>query len=157
MATTIENMDLTTMRRAPAFGLPLAEAAPKGPGHGPLRELLAFISRRSESFAWRWDDGTWNHEVTDRAMFEGDILALEPYGIGAGHVIEQTDSPVRFVVTGKGIEPRTLELVWDSISYDLMGMPPHVKKLPGAARVGLLIGGVSLSWVGILAAFGVFA
>jgi len=156
VATTMDDMATIPMRRAPAFGLPLAEDGPRGPGQGPLRELLALISRRSESYAWRWDDGAWNHDVTDKAMFDGDLTALEPFGIVSGFVVEQTDSPRRFVVSARGKDPRTLELAWDSMDDDVMSMPPHVKKLNGGLRAGILIGGAGLSWVAILAAFGVF-
>lgn len=142
--------------RTSTFRLPPAPPAPKGRGQGPLRELLSLVSRRSESYAFRWDDGAWNYETTDRAMFDGQLSALDVFGITLDHRIEQTDSPVKFDVLSRDGTKRRLEIVWDSISDDIMSMPPHVKPYSGALSLGLMVGACAASWGGIYGVLKVF-
>jgi hypothetical protein len=160
-AMDIDGVEVAPLARArtSAFRLPPREPGPRGTAQGALRELLSLIARRSESYAWRYDADEWSFGATDRAMLHGSLEALEPFGIASGHRIEETDSPARFEVVSPDGSKRILELSWDSISYDLMSMPPHVKRLNGLARAGLLGGGITACWVGIyalLAAVGAF-
>lgn len=135
------------------------DAVPRGSGQGPLRELLDFVSRRSETFAWRMDDGEWRHGVVDREMVGGGTHALRHFGIDASDVVTQTESPVRFEIRGADGSRRTLQLHWASIHEDLLGMPPHVRRWPGLARIGLILGMCVASWgvvIAVLDAVGVF-
>lgn len=159
MATASNDLGLGTPMRSRVAPIPMVQDGPRGPGQGPLRELLGLISRNSESYAWRWDDAEWQFAATDKAMFDGAPEALHPFGLGRNHVVDETDSPVRFLVSHRGEKDRVLELSWDSVEYDLKSMPPHVRKWSGPVRAAALVGGVVASWgavIGVLAAFGAF-
>lgn len=124
---------------------------PRGTGQGPLRELLDHISRRSETFAWRIDGGEWRQSITDREMIAGGPDALRSFGIGPDDVVSQTESPVHFEVMPPNGPKRTLQLHWATMDDDLMGMPPHVRRWSGLARIGLIGGMCIASWWAVIA------
>lgn len=137
--------------RAPRFRLPRRDPAPKGRAQGQMRELLGFIATRSETYAFRYDDGGWMFVDTNRDMLNGSLAALDPLGITVDHRIEQTDSPNRFQVIAPDGSDRTLELSWDSIGYDLMSLPPHVKRYDPRVAALVVLAAVAACWAGIYA------
>jgi len=143
--------DAIVPARASRFRVPRRLPSPKGRGQGPMRELMGFIATRSETYAFRYDDGEWMFSSTNREMLAGSMDALRTLGITVDHRIEQTDSPKSFLVVGPDGSSRTLEFSWDSIDYDLMSMSPHVKRIDPALAALIVITCIAACWAGIYA------
>jgi hypothetical protein len=136
------------------FAAPLSGVRPpRSAGHAALRKILYLIARKSEDFAFRWDDGDWKFGVTESDMLAGHDRALASLGISPTDRIEITQSPVQFAVTSLENGKRTIEFSWSTISADMMGLAPHQMPMKPRNQLALTIGLSVMLWgtIGALA------